>query len=232
MNSLWQSILRFYASSIGKKILVALSGLALMGFLLGHLWGNLLVFKGPDAMNEYAALLHSHPGYLWVARLGLLGMVGLHIAATVQLTIMNRLARPEQYQSDATLRASRSSKIMILSGLTILAFVVYHLMHFTWGTFSGVYDPKGGYYLPDGHHNTYKMVVDGFKNGANTFFYLIAMALLTSHLSHGFASLFQTLGLTTKRSRPLIQVASWVFALALFAGFVSIPLAIFFKFVR
>jgi succinate dehydrogenase / fumarate reductase cytochrome b subunit len=217
---------RFYSSSIGKKVVVALTALGLMGFLIGHLAGNLLMFGGPDAINAYAAKLHDLGPLLWVARIGLLVLVGVHIAATLQLAAQNRAARPDEYRVDATLRATRSSRMMVLSGLTILAFIVYHLLHFTVGNLHGFYDEDGAYRLADGRMNVYRMVVTGFGVWFNAGFYLLALGLLASHLSHGFSSVFQTLGLTTPRTRPLYVMGGWAFALLICGGFASIPLAV------
>jgi succinate dehydrogenase / fumarate reductase cytochrome b subunit len=226
MKALLLAVRRFYASSVGKKMVVALTALGLMGFLVGHLAGNLLMFKGPDAINAYAAKLHDLGPLLWVARLGLLALVGVHIAATLQLAAQNRAARPDEYRVDATLRATRSSRYMVLSGLTILVFVIYHLLHFTVGNLHGFYDANGAYRLADGRMNVYKMVVTGFGVWFNTGFYLLAMGLLCSHLSHGVSSLFQTLGVTTPRTRPMVTLAGWAFALVICGGFASIPVAV------
>lgn len=221
------SIIRFYHSSIGKKIIVALTGAGLVLFLVTHLLGNLLVFAGPEALNAYAKKLHDLGPLLWVFRFGLLGMVALHIAGTVQLTIANRAARPQAYGVDSTRKASRSSRAMIWSGLTILAFVLYHLMHYTWGVANGYYDPANArYWLPSGDHNVYNMVVDGFSWAPASVFYIVAMGMLFSHLGHGIASVFQTLGLSSPKSRPLIEAAGKAVALLLFAGNAFIPLAI------
>jgi succinate dehydrogenase / fumarate reductase, cytochrome b subunit len=200
--------------------------LAMVGFLVGHLSGNLLIYAGAKAFNDYAAFLHSKPTLIWAARLGLLATVAVHIVATIHLTAQNKAARPQEYREEATLRASRSSRLMILSGLTILAFVVYHILHFTTGTFNDYREPGGRYYLENGQHHAYQMVIDGFSQWGNVIFYAVAMGLLCSHLSHGFASVFQTLGITTKRSRSLIQATGWLLALGLFAGFISIPVSI------
>jgi succinate dehydrogenase / fumarate reductase, cytochrome b subunit len=231
MTDFLQAVRRFYASSIGKKILVALTGIALVLFLLGHLSGNLLMFAGPKAFNEYATFLHSKPALIWGARFGLLGAVVLHIVATIQLTIQNRLARPEEYRVDAVVRASRSSRVMIWSGLTVLCFVIYHLLHFTVGV-GNDYRSNPKYFGADGHHNAYGMVVDGFSSGIVSAFYILSLCLLCSHLSHGFASAFQTLGFTTRRSRPLISALSWAVAGGLTLGFMSIPIAVLCGWVR
>jgi len=226
MKSMILAGVRFYASSVGKKMVVALTALGLLGFLVGHLAGNLLMFSGPEAINAYAAKLRDLGPLLWVARIGLLGVVGVHIVTTLHLAAQNRAARPDEYRSEATLRATRSSRTMVLSGLTILAFIIYHLLHFTIGNLHGFYDANGPYRLPDGGMNVYKMVVSGFGVWFNAGFYLVAMALLGAHLSHGVSSLFQTLGLTTPRTRPLITMVGWAFAIVICGGFASIPVAV------
>ena len=196
-------------------------------FLLAHMLGNLLVFAGPSALNAYAQKLADLGPLLWVARLGLLAAVALHIVATVQLTIANKAARPRPYGVDATRQASKASRTMIWSGSTILAFVLYHLMHYTWGVANNYYDHDNTrYWLPDGGHNVYNMVVDGFSWAPASLFYIVAMGLLFSHLSHGIASIFQTLGLMTPKSRPAIELTGKLVALALFAGNSLMPLAI------
>lgn len=226
MKALFLAAHRFYASSIGKKLIVALSALGLMAFLMGHLAGNLLIFKGPEAINAYAAKLHDLGALLWLPRIGLLVLVGVHVVATLHLAAQNRAARPQEYAVDATLRATRSSRMMVLSGLTILAFVGYHLLHFTVGNLHGFYDADGAYRLADGRQNVYKMMVVGFGVWFNAGFYLLAMGLLCSHLSHGVSSVFQTLGVTTPRTRPLFTFAGWAFALVICGGFASIPVAV------
>ncbi len=226
MNSLWSSVLRFYNSSIGKKIIVALTGVAMLGFLAGHLLGNLLVFKGPEALNSYAKWLHSLGGILVLARVGLLVAVVLHVVATIQLVRMNRAARPVAYGCPATRRATGASRSMILSGLVILSFVIYHLMHYTWGVLNGYYDPQNGRYFQHGEHNVYNMVVDGFHWVPAALFYMVSIGLLSLHLSHGFSSAFQTLGLTTPRTRVALDWAGKAYAVGIFLGYISIPLSI------
>lgn len=233
MSPFVKSIVRFYQSSIGRKIIVALTGLALVGFVIVHMAGNLLVFAGPEALNAYAKKLSDLGPLLWVLRLGLLAAVVLHILATVQLTIANRAARAQSYGVDATRAATKAGRTMIWSGLTILVFVVYHLMHFTWGVANDYYNPENTrYFLPSGDHNVYNMVVDGFSWFPASLFYIIAMGLLFSHLGHGVASMFQTLGLTTPKARPVIECAGKSLAFVLFAGNSLMPLAVMFGFVK
>lgn len=219
MNALTRCLDSYWSSSIGKKLIVALTGLALVVFLAGHLSGNLLMYVGREAFNEYAHFLHSmlHGMGVWVARAGLLVVLVLHVAATISLTRQNRAAR-QPYEYKATQQASKSSRIMVISGLTILAFVIFHILHFTVRVNSdlaalGATDPFG-------------MVVVGFKNPLVVLFYVIAMTLLCSHLSHGVASIFQTLGLRSKKVQSTIRTFSLGYSLLIWAGFISIPLSV------
>jgi succinate dehydrogenase / fumarate reductase cytochrome b subunit len=221
MNALTRCLCSYWSSSIGKKLVVAITGLALVVFLAGHLSGNMLMYVGRDAFNEYAHFLHTmlHGVGVWIARVGLLVMLVLHVAATISLTRQNRAAR-QPYEYKATQKASKSSRIMILSGLTILAFVVFHILHFTVRLDTdlkqlGATDPYG-------------MVIVGFQNWLVVLFYLISMTLLCSHLSHGVASIFQTLGLRSKKAQGLIQTFSIGYSVVIWVGFVSIPLSVIF----
>lgn len=229
MSVVFDSISRFYSSSIGKKILVALTGAVLALFVLGHMIGNLLIFAGPDAINEYGHLLQTalHGGGVWIARLGLLAAVVIHVAATISLTRANRAARPDRYGRHEAQVSSKSSRLMIWSGLTVLAFIIFHLAHFTVRVGN---DFGGAAYKTELRgetvHNVYKMVVDGFSSAPVSLFYVIAMVLLCSHLSHGVSSIFQTLGLSTDKTEPLLQKLALAFSALILVGNCSIPLAI------
>ena len=188
--------------------------------------GNLKIFLGPDKLNGYAAWLHSMPGVLWAARLGLLGAFVVHITTTILLVIQNRAARDERYECNQTVQASGASRTMMISGTIILCFVVFHILHFTVGVASGYHEPYGDYFLPNGQHDVYKMVVHSFSQvPLISLFYIFSMGLLCMHLSHGFASVFQTLGLRTERSWPLIRAAGFGYAALIFFGNISIPIA-------
>ncbi len=229
----FSALCRFSQSSIGRKIIIAVTGLLLVGFLAVHLAGNLLMYAGPDAINDYAKKLHSMGPLIWVARLGLLGIVGLHIVYTIRLTRANRAARLQGYAVNVVQTASRGSRSMIWSGLTILAFVVYHLAHYTAGLGNEYRDVgKARYFLASGDHNAYQMVVDGFGVWYVSAFYVVAMGLLFMHLSHGVGSMAQTLGVTTPRTRGLIEWAGRGLAGALFLGFASIPVAVMTGFLK
>ena len=217
----------FYGSVIGKKIIVALTGAMLVGFLAGHLSGNLLIYVGPEAINEYAAWLKGLGAGLWAARISLLVALVLHVYTTISLVRRNRAARgPNRYARKVTVQASKASRYMIVSGLTILSFVVYHLLHFTFGFKNNYHDPNGPYWTEDGLHNVYQMVIDGFSWWPASAFYIISMALLCWHLSHGVASIFQTLGLSSERTQPVIALLAKIFALVLFLAKASIPVAV------
>ena len=234
MQSFLASVQSFWDSSIGKKIVVAVTGLMLVVFLLGHLSGNLLIFVGKEAFNEYAYFLHHmlHGAGVWFARIGLLVAVVLHVIATIQLTAINRAAR-KSYEVQTSQRSSLSSTMMIWSGLTILAFIVYHILHFTARVGN---DYNGELYAltHDGHkaHNAYLMVIHGFSWAPAVIAYVVAMICLCSHLSHGVASIFQTLGLRNKKTAGVIEVGAKLYTAVIFFGFISVPLSIFFGLVK
>lgn len=228
MTAVAASLSRFYDSSIGKKILVALTGLVLVGFVLGHMIGNLLVFAGPEAINSYGHMLQTlgHGMGIWVARVVIFGSIIAHVVLTVQLTRANRSARGSAYGKHHTQVASKSSRIMIVSGLTILVFFIYHILHFTARSFND-YDTYK--YLLHGEqvHDVYRMVIAGFSWWPAALFYVIAMLFLCSHLSHGVASMLQTLGLGSAKTRPLFEAIGKAYALIILIGNCSIPIAIY-----
>ena len=213
-------------SSIGKKTIVAVTGILLVLFVIGHLIGNLTVFVGPDALNAYAEKLHSLGPILWVVRVGLLAVVGLHIYFTMLLWKENQKARPKKYIASNPLGTTVFARTMRLSGIIVLAFVVFHLAHFT----ARVVDPSFQTMTTtlDGRqvHNVYGMVVKGFSNVPVVAIYVVGLFLLTFHLSHGLSSLFQTMGITNTRIRKNYELAGRTLAWLLFLGYVSIPIAI------
>lgn len=231
MNALTRCLDTYWNSSIGKKLVVALTGLFLVLFLAGHLVGNLVVFLGPEPFNAYAYFLHhmGHGAGIWAFRIVMLVMLGAHIVATVMLTKQNKAAR-KAYECQSTIQASGSSRYMILTGLTILAFFVYHMLHFT-ARVGNEYNSLARYKttlpgVPGEVHNAWLMVIDGFSWWPASLFYVVAMTLLASHLMHGFQSVFQTLGLRSKKSAGLLKQVSIGYALVIWLGFISIPVAI------
>jgi succinate dehydrogenase / fumarate reductase cytochrome b subunit len=231
MNALTRCLDTYWSSSIGKKLVVAITGIVLVLFLAGHLVGNLVVFLGAEPFNEYAYFLHHmlHGAGIWAFRAVMLVMITAHIAATVALTRQNRAAR-QAYEHKATLQASKSSRTMILSGLTILAFVIYHMLHFTARVGNEYNNPELYKFMLDGKevHNAWKMVIDGFSWPPASIFYVIAMTLLCSHLMHGVGSIFQTLGFRSQKAAGLIKLISVGYSVFIWVGFVSIPVAILF----
>ncbi|MDH4444222.1 MAG: succinate dehydrogenase cytochrome b subunit [Akkermansiaceae bacterium] len=219
MNALSRCLNTYWSSSIGKKIVVAVTGLVLVVFLAGHLSGNLLMYVGREAFNEYAEFLHSmlHGTGVWIARLVLFITLALHVIGTISLSRQNRASR-QAYEYKATIQASKSSRIMILSGLTILAFVIFHILHYTVRVDSNL--------AKIGEEDPYEMVIVGFKSPLVVLFYVISMTLLCSHLSHGVASVFQTLGLRSKKAQGLIKQSSIAYSLVIWAGFISIPISV------
>lgn len=221
-------------STIGSKMLVAITGLMLVGFLCGHLAGNLLIFKGPEAINAYAKGLKDLGGLLWVARIGLLGAFVLHVGLAVRLQMRNRSARPERYQYTGTVQASAASLTMLYSGLLVLAFVVYHLAHYTLGLVHGADSGANLLELHDplGRHDVYRMVVIGFSKWWVSLSYIVAQLVLWFHLSHGISSVFQTLGLNAPKYWPIIRGAGLLLATTIVVGNISIPLAVLLGWVR
>lgn len=233
MNAVAQAVSLTVGSSIGKKVLVAITGAVLVLFVLGHMIGNLLVFAGRDAINEYGHFLQTvgHGMGVWVARIGLLTCTVVHVVLTIMLTRENRAARMERYGVQATLKASKASRTMILSGLTLLAFIVYHLLHFTVRV-SNDYGTYKTTLHGDTVHDVYRMVIAGFSWWPASVFYLVAMGMLCSHLSHGVSSMFQTLGLATERTWPFLKYLGVGYALLIFVGNAAIVAAVWFKWVQ
>lgn len=212
-------LLKTLNSSIGLKLLMALSGLAMVGFLLGHLSGNLLVFAGPEALNGYAEMLREYPLILLIARIGLVVMVVLHIYSAIQLTKRNHQANPVKYHSPNANSATLASRSMAVSGFVVLSFIVYHLAHFTWRLTHPEFQQLGPF-------DAYTMLVASFQNLPLALLYVVSVALIGVHLSHGISSACHTLGLSHKKYTPFIKKGGVALSVALVAGFASIPVSI------
>jgi succinate dehydrogenase / fumarate reductase, cytochrome b subunit len=223
-------IKNIFGSSLGKKYIMAVTGVVLVLFVIGHLAGNLQIFLGPEALNRYGHFLQSNPELIWPARLLLLAMVGLHIWAAIKLSLENKAARPIGYVEYRSVGSSWASRTMLMSGLIILVFVVYHLLHFTVQT--QYINLTGQNFVTfidlQQRHDIFKMMVVGFNNLWVSGFYLLGMALLALHLSHGMSSMFQSLGWKNRVHGPLLDKLARIAAVALFLGYSSIPVAILF----
>jgi len=217
-------IIKLFRSSVGAKVLMAVTGVALVGFVLAHLAGNLQIYIGREAFNSYAFFLKSKPGLVWAMRLGIIIAALLHILSGLRLAALNRAARgPEGYRKKRHRRAGLFGRSMPLSGLTLLAFIVYHLMHFTLGIAH-----RQNFERIDalGRHDVYGMFVLGFQNPLISATYVLAMVLLGMHLSHGITSMFQSIGLTAPKYRPLIDRVGPLVSLVVVAGNISMPVAV------
>lgn len=209
-------------SSIGKKLLMAGSGILLLLFLLVHLIGNLQVFSGPEAINHYAHFLHSKPALVIGARVAMLFLFGLHIITSIQLTLENRAARPVAYYKEDTLKASIASRTMIWSGLTVGLFLVYHLLHFTVRV-TGPVD-----HMTAGGVDVFRNVVASFQHPLIAIAYIVAQIGLLFHLLHAFGSALQTLGLHHGRYTPLLEKLGIAYAVLISGGNTAIVLAVLF----
>jgi succinate dehydrogenase / fumarate reductase cytochrome b subunit len=231
-------------STVGAKLIVALTGLVLVGFVIGHMLGNLLVFKGPAALNAYAKFLKDLGWVLWAIRLFLLTCFVAHIYFALRLAARNQAARPVPYQNRRYVRATWSSRYMVLTGLVVLAFVIFHLAHYTFGWVQTVpqTDPATGqirqvglldlkYAAPrdpalNEAHDVYAMTIYGFRQWWITILYIVAQVFLGMHLYHGGSSMFQTLGLNHPRYNPLLGRVGLIVAVVVCAGNIAMPLAV------
>lgn len=203
-------------SHAGKKALMAVSGLVLFAYVVAHLLGNLQVFVGREALDRYAALLRVSPQLLWTARTVLLAALLVHLAAAVQLQSARQAARPIGYQDWRPTTSTPASRTMIWSGLLILGFVVYHLLDLTIGVANP--DFREG----EVYHN----VLASFGRVLAVMLYLVSMVALGFHLWHGLWSMFQSLGLSSRRVAPGVQRAAVAVAVILTLGFAAIPIAV------
>lgn len=216
-------VIRFYDASIGKKAVMAVTGVLLFGYVVAHLAGNLQIYSPDhDQINRYAAFLHnpSNLALLWIARFVLLFAVGLHILASVQLSRMKSAARPVGYRKKADPGATYASRTMMWSGPIIAAFVIFHVLHLTVGQVVPLHEI--GPNMPDVRSN----VIEGFTNPLISGFYILAMVLLCMHLYHGLWSMFQSLGFHDRRYTPKLKSAAKVVAILIAVGNISIPLAV------
>ena len=222
-------LIDLYSTAVGKKYAMAVSGIALMGFVLFHMIGNLKMYLGEADLNEYAEFLKKllYPlapkeSVLWILRLGLIGMLALHLHAAWSLTVLNRKARPVRYQGARDYQeASLASRSMRLTGIVVLLFVVWHLLDLTFGVVNtvgtdGVFDRQ----------EVYANVVRSFERWPVAVFYIVANVLLGVHLSHGAWSIFQSLGWNNPRFNAWRVAFARGFAAIIVIGNVSFPIAV------
>lgn len=218
-----------FQSSLGKKFLMAVTGAVLFLFVLFHMVGNLQVFLGPEHINAYANFLQSNAEILWPARIFLLLSVALHVWAAVTLSVENSAARPIGYANNPTpLAASYASRTMLVSGLVVFCFLLYHLLHFTVQVpalnltgqdFKTLHDANG-------RHDVYRMLVIGYSNPWVSAFYIAGMGLLCLHLSHGVSAMFQSLGLKSEAYERVLDRCGQGVAWVIFIGNCSMPVAV------
>lgn len=212
-------------ASVGKKVLMAVTGLVAFAYVLGHMLGNLQIFAGRERLNDYAEFLHSLGWLLWVIRVFLFAFFVIHVWKGIQLKLENWASRPQRYVKNNTVQASLSSRTMIWTGLAVLSFVVYHILHFT----VRVTNPQYQKMVDDlGRPDVYSMVITGYQNNLIAVVYIIAVGLVCYHLTHGIASMFQTVGLNNPRFQPVLDKIAWTLAVLIFLGFISIPLGVMF----
>lgn len=202
---------------------MSLSGAMLVLFLIGHLVGNLEVFGGPDAINAYGVFLRTVPKLLWTLRIAVILAFVVHIYTSIQLSLENRAARPVKYEGKKSVAATLASRTMLTGGLVVLAFLLYHLAHFTFGItnpeHASLIDAKG---RPD----IYSMMIFGFQNTYVSVMYIVAQACLAFHLAHGFGSAAQTLGLTSCGCARVIRLGGQALAIVICALYISIPFSV------
>jgi succinate dehydrogenase / fumarate reductase, cytochrome b subunit len=216
--------LPFWQTTIGKKAVMAVTGFILFGFVVAHLLGNLQIYSSPEQINHYAASLRAVPALLWGARITLLVAVIIHIWSSYQLWRLQRAARPVPYVKKANVHSTYASRTMTWSGPIVLAFVIFHLLHFTFG----VVHPGG----PFVEGNVYNNVVTGFQFWPVSLFYIIAMVLLCLHLYHGLWSMFQSLGFSHPVYTPWLKLFAKIVAILIAAGNISIPVAVLAGFLK
>lgn len=219
------ALVNFLKSTILSKIVMALTGVILFLYVLGHMAGNLQIFAGQDQLNTYAVALHSTGALLWVIRAFLLLCLILHIMTSLYLKKVNLDARPEKYVYNNTVQATIGSRTMIWSGLLIFFFVLYHVLHFTVGTIQPE-QFKDNLMDSAGRPDVYTMVILGFKNIFVSASYILAVLFLALHLNHAISSMFQTLGINHPKYTPMIKKGGVALSVIIAIGYIAIPVTI------
>jgi succinate dehydrogenase / fumarate reductase, cytochrome b subunit len=219
--------MRLLSDSIGRKVVMAITGLLMVLFVVGHLLGNLSIFAGADGINAYAAKLHSLAAVVWVTRIVMLVAVLFHLVISIQITLENSKANPTAYAVDRKLRVTFASKNMIWTGLLLGGFILFHLFHFTVRSVPGMEIVQVQDTL--GRFDVFAMVADGFGKVVTAVVYVLAMVMLYLHLSHGIQSTFQSLGLNNPKTMPGFVRFGGVLSVIFLLGYGAIPVAIFFS---
>jgi succinate dehydrogenase / fumarate reductase cytochrome b subunit len=214
----------FWQSTNGKKVVMAVTGAMMFAFVIGHMLGNLQMFEAPEHINAYGHFLHNLGELLWIERGILTLAIVLHITVTVQLALRSKAARPVGYSRKEAINSSYASRTMYWSGPIVLAFIIFHLLHFT----AGVIHPDATFTQGE----VYSNVVSAFKVWWVSLWYIFAVGLLCFHLSHGIWSMFQSVGLAGKRHTPLLKKAAQAIAILIFLGYSSIPVSVFLGFIK
>lgn len=210
---------------VGKKIIMAVTGLAMSFYVIMHLLGNMSFFSGPDGINAYAKMLHSLGPLLWIIRLIMAAVLGLHMIFGIQLALENRTSKARKYAISKHLSATAAGKIMIWTGLLIALYLGYHLLHFTVQIISPEFSASRNLDAL-GRPDVFSMVVHNFRHAAISIIYVAAMAAVGLHLSHGLQSMVQTLGLNNEKTLPVMVKIGAAAAFALFLGYAAIPAGI------
>jgi succinate dehydrogenase / fumarate reductase cytochrome b subunit len=208
---------------------MAITGLLIIGFLIGHMLGNLLMFAGPEKINAYALGLKNLGPLLWLVRFAMIAAFGLHIWSSIELASRNKIARPVQYDTKKSLKSTFASRTMLYSGLAILFFVIYHLLHYTFGIIQPNTYYAGGYRMESTGeivHHVYNMVVAGFQNPFIALSYIIALIFMSAHVSHATSSAFQTLGVMNPNIKKITSKIGPALAGLFLVGYLSIPIGV------
>jgi succinate dehydrogenase / fumarate reductase cytochrome b subunit len=218
-------IMHLPKSSVGRKLIMAVTGFSMLAFVLVHLAGNTSLYYGPDGVNSYAKALRRFTAFLWTFRLALFAMFSLHVFYGIRLTLENRAAKPKSYAVKVNLQNTFAARNMIWTGLLIGAFLVYHLLHFTLQVTNPII-AAGSHPDAMGRPDVFMMVVLSFRKLLVSSFYIFSMGALCLHLSHSIQSAFQTLGLNTEKTFPVIIKGGTLAAILIFLGFAVIPVVI------
>ena len=214
----------FWQSTNGKKVVMAVTGFIMFGFVIGHMLGNLQMFEAPEHINAYGHFLHNLGELLWIERIGLLLAIALHIIATIQLALRSKAARPIGYSRRQAINSSYASRTMYWSGPIVLVFIIFHLLQFT----AGYVHPHATFATGD----VYQNVVSGFQVWWVSAWYIFAMILLGLHLSHGLWSMFQSVGIAHPRISIYLKFAARSIAAIIVLGYISIPISVLAGFIK